>query len=412
MVAAAAILTHLCLGSVYAWSMFSVPICQATGWKQPQVTWAFSAAIATLGLTAAFGGPVMQRLGPRKCVGLAATLFGVGMAGAGFATWQHSLPLLYLLFGVVGGIGLGMGYAPPVAALLKWFPDKRGLATGMAVCGFGLGALVATKLAEPLLARWGVVSTFYILGIGYLTTIFVASRLMRLPAEGWRPAGWMPKVGAAADDAQLSLLQALAGQRFWLLWLVFFINICAGIMLIALAKPMGKDVAHLSDVEAGWLVAIMGLFNGLGRLGWSSMSDKLGRSATLFVMLLLQVGLFALLTLNPGALLFGVCVWVIISCYGGGFAITPAFIADMFGTRSAGTIYGCALTAWSAAALTSPPLGAYLRETTHGYGRALYVCTTMLALALILNGVLALLLRKARRDQAAVRSLEVSAQAS
>lgn len=392
-IATAAVATHLCLGSVYAWSVFVAPIQKVTGWTQPQLTWAFSFAIATLGLTAALGGPLLQRLGPRKSVGMAATLFGVGMAGAGFAVMQHSLVMLYLLFGVVGGMGLGMAYAPPVAALLKWFPDRKGLATGIGVCGFGLGALVATKVAEPMLgSSLGCVGTFYVLGVAYLVVMFVASRFLALPPEDWRPTvkgeGWRSGAVAALTAESATVGQALGSLRFWLLWLLFYINICAGILFLALAKPMGKDVAHLTEGQGMWLVAIMGLFNGGGRLAWSVASDRLGRTLTFGVMLSLQVALFVILAKGPTAFWFMGCIWLIVSCYGGGFAITPAFLADMFGSRNTGTIYGAILTAWGAAALSSPALGAHLKEVTHGYDGTLYVLAGALLLAWVVNVLL------------------------
>jgi OFA family oxalate/formate antiporter-like MFS transporter len=400
-IAAAAVLTHLCLGSVYAWSVFVVPIRDATGWDQTRITWAFSIAIASLGLTAAFASGLCKRIGPRASVAIAAVLFGMGMAGAGLACAFQSRMLLYVLFGIVGGMGLGMGYAPPVATLIRWFPDRRGLATGMAVCGFGAGALLASQAAEHLLPWLGLSATFYALGGVYLPLILLASAFMRLPAADYSPAGWTPKANAPEGE-EMPLGLALRSARFWLLWMVFFINISVGIMLVALAKPMASEVARLSATQALWVVPIMGLLNGAGRLGWSAASDRLGRPATFLTMLLLQTALFLTMGSTAAAIPFVLSLWVIISCYGGGFALTPALIADAFGSRSAGQIYGAALTAWSAAALCSPPLGAYLKQSTGGYQTVLFAAAGLLTLGLALACMLAQSLRRQGRDAAVV----------
>lgn len=393
-IAAAAVLTHLCLGSVYAWSVFLLPIQQAGGWDKTRVTWAFSTAIASLGLTAAFASGLCKRIGPRASVAISSLLFGIGMAGAGLACSQKSLSLLYIVFGVIGGMGLGMGYAPPVATLIRWFPDRRGLATGMAVCGFGAGALIASQAAEHLLPWLGVSGTFYAMAGVYLPLILLASTFMQLPPADYCPAGWTP-TGTSAEGDEISLASALGTGRFWLLWAVFFINISVGIMLVALAKPMATEVAGLTAAQALWVVPVMGMFNGAGRLAWSAASDRLGRSSTFLAMLLLQGALFVTMGSTAAAIPFVLSLWIIISCYGGGFALTPALIADAFGAKSAGPIYGAALTAWSAAALCSPPLGAYLKESTGSYQAVLLSAAGLLALGLLLAAMLTVSLRQA-----------------
>lgn len=382
-IAAASVLVHLCLGSVYAWSVFIRPLRDTTGWSEPQVTWAFSIAIAALGITAALGSGFMQRIGPRRSVMLSAILLGIGYVGAGVAARMGSPSLMYALFGVVGGMGLGMGYAPPVTTLLRWFPDRRGLATGLAVSGFGLGALVAAQLAERLLGHYGCSTVFTMLGVGYAGLILLGSLPLRLPPEGWSVAAVAASVSQRHESS--TSIQAPAGVRFWLLWGIFFLNICAGILLVALAKPMAEEVAGLRPAAAGWVVAIMGLFNGGGRLGWSIFSDRLGRLPTFAAMLALQIILFVLMVQPRAGWLFVIGLWFVISCYGGGFALTPAAVADLFGSHRSARLYGVALTAWSAAALLSPPLGSQLRALTGSYVGPLYAAAGMLGVGFVLT---------------------------
>ena len=379
-VACAAVLTHVCLGSVYAWSIF-IPALQAqTGWSKPQLTWAFSLAIACLGLTAALASPLMQRMGPKWAVGLSAAFFSAGVMGAGLAIQFRSLWLLYACYGVIGGIGLGLGYVPPVTALMRWFADRKGFATGLAVGGFGLGALLASFLGEWLLQRFSCAHTFLLLGLSYGLVLLATSRALRLPEEV--PAPGQPLA------AKTNILME---SRFWILWSIFFMNIATGILLIALARPMleeaGKGRAAITAVTA---VAIMGLFNGLGRLGWSSLSDRLGRTRTWMLMFLLQGLLFFLLRNGVTPWLLAGGLWFIASCYGGGFAICPALVADTFGPLRAPRIYGLTLTAWSAAALISPPLAAHMRETTGSYTAVLGFCSMS---SLVGCGFLVILLR-------------------
>ena len=378
-IAGAAVLTHVCLGSVYAWSIF-VPALQAqTGWSKPQLTWAFSLAIACLGLTAALTAPLMHRLGPRVTVGWSALFFGAGLSGTGLAIHIHSLGLLYACYGLIGGVGLGLGYVPPVTTLLRWFADRKGFATGLAVGGFGLGALLASFLGEWLLQRFSCAYTFLLLGPFYGVAILLASQALRLPAASHNA------VAPLAADAR----RILSEPRFWILWAVFFVNIATGILLIALARPMieeslSKGMSTFS-IPVVLAVAIMGFFNGLGRLGWASLSDRAGRFGTWMGMFLLQGILFFLLRNSSSTAVLVAGLWLIASCYGGGFALCPALVADIFGTARAPQIYGMALTAWSAAALVSPPLAARLHEITGSYADVLGGCllASVLGLALI-----------------------------
>jgi MFS transporter, OFA family, oxalate/formate antiporter len=414
-VAAAAVLVHLCIGSVYAYSVFQEPLHALHGWSKQQVTLAFSLAIVFLGLTAATGGATMRRLGPRRCALLAAAGWGGGLALAGLGVWLGWLWLFWLGYGVIGGIGLGLGYAPPVTALILWFPDRRGLATGMAVCGFGFAAMIAAPAANALMnhlgaPRTGVPLTFVVLGLGYGVAILFASLGLRMPASAAAVAAGKPGFGnpgavnpgarpiaGSMDATQLTAHQAVRTARFWLLWTMFFLNICAGITLISLASPMGQDVYHLTPAQAAVLVGLIGIANGAGRLGWSTASDFLGRPATYILMFALQLTLFAVLPAVASAGAFEACLVVILTCYGAGFAVGPAFLADMFGTRHAGAIYGLLLTAWSAAGLAGPQLGALLRQTTGSYTGVLRAITVGLGVALILAVVLSVILKRNRQ---------------
>ncbi len=394
-IAVAAVVTHMCLGSVYAWSVFVKPIQEATGWTKPQITWAFSVAIATLGLTAAFAGPLMQRLGPRKSVGLSATLWGLGLVGCGLAIHRGSLPLLYGMFGIVGGLGLGMGYVPPVTTLMRWFADRRGLATGLAVGGFGIGALITSFLGPLLLDHMSCSATFMMLGLIYWPILFLASRVLRLPDAG---------TASHATGVSLSAGQTLRLFRFWLLWGAFFVNICTGILLIALARPMLEEMMGFSMQQAVFTVAMMGLLNGLGRLIWSAASDRVGRTNTWLIMLLLQLAMFATLSFTGSGLLFATAICLIASCYGGGFAICPAMVGDIFGPASAARVYGLSLTAWSAAALLSPPITASVKELTGSYRPVLIACTVASVVGMLLIAGL----RTLTRDKMPLRAMAIA----
>jgi OFA family oxalate/formate antiporter-like MFS transporter len=303
----------------------------------------------------------MARLGPRRTVALSAAAFATGLLGASAAVHLHSLGLLYASYGVLGGVGLGLGYVPPVTTLMHWFADRKGFATGLAVGGFGLGALFASFLGEWLLQRLSCAQTFLVMGALYGPIILLASRTLRLP-EGLAPRREAQGTGVLPD------------VRFWVLWGIFFLNIATGILLIALARPMLEETGR-TFLPAVAAVAIMGLFNGLGRLGWSSLSDQLGRTRTWMVMFLLQGLLFLLLRDGASPALLAVGLWLLASCYGGGFAICPALVAETFGPERAPRIYGLALTAWSAAALVSPPLAARLREALGSYSPMLWGCS-------------------------------------
>jgi MFS family permease len=360
----AAVAIHLCVGSVYAWSVFNKPVeALHAHWPRGAAAYTFSIAIALLGLSAAFGGTWLERHGPRKAATVAALLFGGGLMLGGLGVQQGWLWLLYLGYGVIGGAGLGLAYVAPVSALIKWFPDRRGLATGMAVLGFGGGALIAAPLKERLIAMYGVGAALLILGVVYGVIMLLAARVLRRPEPGWTPRGWQaPAVAAVAD---LTMPMAVRTRQFWLLWGMLFINITAGISILAQASPMMQDMFARTPEQAAVMLSVIAGFNAFGRIFWSTLSDWLGRRSVFLLFFAAQAGLFAAIpALGAGGHwgLFQVAVVVIFTMYGGGFATIPAFLADMFGARNVGAVHGVILTAWSAAGVAGPILITRIRE--------------------------------------------------
>lgn len=360
----AAVAIHLCVGSVYAWSVFNKPVeALHPHWPRGAAAYTFSIAIALLGLSAAFGGTWLERHGPRKAATVAALLFGGGLMLGGLGVAQGWLWLLYLGYGVVGGAGLGLAYVAPVSALIKWFPDRRGLATGMAVLGFGGGALIAAPLKERLITLYGVGEALLMLGVGYGVIMLLAARVLRRPEPGWAPAGWQaPGVAVAAD---LTMPMAVRTRQFWLLWGMLFINITAGISILAQASPMMQDMFARTPEQAAAMLSVIAGFNAFGRIFWSTLSDWLGRRSVFLLFFVVQAGLFAAIPmLGAGGHwgLFQIAVVVIFTMYGGGFATIPAFLADMFGARNVGAVHGVILTAWSAAGVAGPILITRIRE--------------------------------------------------
>ena len=360
----AAVAIHLCVGSVYAWSVFNKPIeALHPAWPRGAAAYTFSVAIVLLGLSAAFGGTWLERHGPRRAATVAALLFGGGLMLGSVGVAQGWLWLLYLGYGVVGGAGLGLAYVSPVSALIKWFPDRRGLATGMAVLGFGGGALIAAPLKERLIGAYGVRDTLLILGGAYLVIMLGAAQLLRRPAPGWTPDGWTAPVGVGASD--LTMPMAVRTRQFWLLWGMLFINVTAGIAILAQASPLMQDMFRRTPEQAAAMLSVIAGFNAFGRIFWATLSDWIGRRAVFMLFFAVQAVLFAAIP-GMGAAgqwgLFQVAVVVIFTMYGGGFATIPAFLADMFGARNVGAVHGVILTAWSAAGVAGPILITRVRE--------------------------------------------------
>ena len=387
LIALSAIGIHICIGSVYAWSVLTKPIMQAMGFTLKETTWTFSIAILFLGLSAGFLGDYVEKYGPRKS-GLTSTcFFGLGMFGTALALHLNSLPLLYLFYGVIGGIGLGTGYITPVSTLVKWFPNNLGFATGLAIMGFGFASLIAGPLMQILVAKYGLVQNFIILGCVYMVIMAASALYLEPPkASNGGPSGI--NVKSILPDTQFTAKEARKTWQFYALWWIFFTNITCGIGLLAVASPMAQEVVKMTPMAAASMVGIIGLINGLGRIFWSTISDYLGRSTVYVVFFLIQIFAFYALAETSSAFIFQLIVFVIISCYGGGFSCMPAFLSDLFGTKELSAIHGKILTAWGMAGIAGPLLLSWIRETTNSYSITLYFFSACFVVSLIIAGIL------------------------
>jgi len=348
-----AVCVHICIGSVYAWSTFNRPfqalLPNAPGWFSPPYT-TYSTALVLLGLSAAFGGPWVERRGPRAAAMAAAILFGCGLVIGGSGQALHQSVLVFLGMGVIGGMGCGLGYIAPVSTLVKWFPDRRGMATGMAIMGFGGGAALASKLNVSLMDWLGVPRAVMTLGVIYFVVMMVGARMLRPPPKAWKPA-------EKAIQASITRNAALRTPQFYLLWSILFINVTAGIGILAQASPIVQDIFGQTASEAAYFVLLLSLFNLAGRFIWASSSDYIGRRNTYTLFFAVQFVLFLIVPGIAGRgdwVLFESCLFVVVTMYGGGFATIPAFLADLFGADNVGAIHGALLTAWSAAAIAGP----------------------------------------------------------
>jgi MFS family permease len=362
LIPAGAVAVHICIGSVYAWSTFNRPI-QALfpndpSWFRPPYT-TFTTALVLLGLSAAFGGPWVERRGPRTSAMAAAFFFGVGLVIGGIGLAIRQSVLVFLGMGVIGGIGCGLGYIAPVSTLVKWFPDRRGMATGMAIMGFGGGAFVASYLIAKFIELMGVANTVIALGVAYFLIMMAGAFILRRPPEGWAPAGWTRPVKTRNLMAETSVTRnrALRTPQFYLLWGILFINVTAGIGILAQASPMMQDMFLKTAIEAAFVVSLISLFNAGGRFFWASASDHIGRRNTYLTFFVVQIALFLLIpgwAASGDWVIFETALFVIFTMYGGGFATIPAYLADIFGVDNVGAIHGSVLTAWSAAAVVGP----------------------------------------------------------
>lgn len=379
----AALAIHLCIGQVYAFSVFNLPLSRALGvthstpadWQLTELGWIFTLAIVFLGLSAAVGGPWLERAGPRKSGVASACCWGLGFFVAAAGVALHNIWLLYLGYGVIGGCGLGLGYITPVSPLIKWFPDRRGMATGLAIMGFGGGALLASPVSELLMTAFasdhsvGVAETFCALGAVYLIVMLCGAFAFRLPPPGWTPSGGTPArcSGALVTPDNVPPEQAIRTRSFYLLWLVLFLNVTAGIGVLGQASAMSQEMFPdtIDETEAAYFVGLLSLFNLVGRFAWSSASDRIGRKPTYAIFFGLGTVLYALVPFSGdvgSAWLFVACFAVIMSMYGGGFAAIPAYLADIFGTQFVAAIHGRLLTAWSTAGIVGPALVNYIRQ--------------------------------------------------
>jgi MFS family permease len=444
----AALAIHLCIGMAYGFSVFWLPLSRALGikesikcgpdvgffqelfvsncdWKISTLGWMFTLFFVFLGLAAALWGGWLERVGPRKAGVVAAVCWCGGLVISAIGIQMHQFWIMIVGSGVIGGIGLGLGYISPVSTLIKWFPDRRGMATGMAIMGFGGGALIGAPLAAYLMKYFatptdvGVVPTFLVLAAGYFVFMMGGAFGYRIPATGWAPAGWTPPP-ALANNAMITrrhvnVKRVWGIPQFWLVWMVLTMNVSAGIGVIGMASPMLQEVfggnligvakkfgeldktelTAIAGVAAGF-AALLSLFNIVGRFFWASLSDKLGRKLTYTIFFVLGGICFASLPGSAAAgsmLLFVAAACVILSMYGGGFATVPAYLADLFGTQMVGAIHGRLLTAWATAGILGPVIVNYMREYQLGlglpraqvYNQTMYILVGLLVIGLICN---------------------------
>jgi MFS transporter, OFA family, oxalate/formate antiporter len=383
-IAFAGVLLQMALGAVYAWSVFRVPLAKQFGWTISEVTLTFTIAIMVLGFASFFGGLWLKRVGPRVVAMTGGVLYGVGVFLASFS--NHGLWWLYLTYGVIGGIGLGFGYIVPVAVLLKWFPDKRGLMTGIAVGGFGAGALVTAPFATRLIQSVGVLQTFAYLGVAFLIVSVASGFFMQNPPEGWKPEGWTPtqKELGHTTARDFTLGEALKTWQWWALWLLLFLNTSAGISVISQEAPMFQEFAKVTAIVAAGMVGVVSIGNALGRVFWAWVSDTLSRKMTFAVMFVLQILLFWVLPSLHSVTSVTIVGFIILMCYGGGFGTMPAFAADYFGPTNVGSIYGLMLTAWGFASAFGPLLIAHMRQSSGTYVGGLHVISVVMTASALL----------------------------
>ncbi|RTL75672.1 MAG: MFS transporter [Bradyrhizobiaceae bacterium] len=415
MIPPAALCVHLCIGQAYAFSVFNLPMTKLLGvtqsapgdWKLTELGWIFSIAMLFLGISSAVFGRWVEEGGPRKAMFTAALCWASGFLISALGVHLHTLWLIYLGYGVIGGCALGIGYISPVSTLMKWFPDRPGMATGMAIMGFGGGAMIASPLSVWLMSKFhtttdvGVFNTFVVLGCVYLFFMMMGALIVRVPAEGWKPEGYVPSAVASkklVTTNHVFVYDAIKTPQFWFVWVVLFLNTTAGIGVLGQASAMSQEMfpGHITPIAAAGLVGLMSLFNMGGRFSWASLSDYIGRRNTYFVFMCLGFVLYITVPFAGGSgnvVLFVCCFLVIVSMYGGGFSTVPAYLRDLFGTRYVGAIHGILLTAWSAAGVAGPVIVNYLREynITHGvpkaqaYNNTMYIMAGLLVIGFIAN---------------------------
>ena len=398
LIAVAGVVMQVALGAVYAWSSFREPLTDNYGTSVSAVNLTFSIAILSLGCSAFFGGLWMGRSGPRIVAITSGILYGAGIFLASFAT--DSLTVLYLTYGLLAGVGIGLGYIVPVATLIKWFPDKRGFITGVAVAGFGAGALVTGPVAKILIDSLGLFPTFAVLGVIYLVLVIGAALFMRNPPEGYRPPGYEPDTSASSERSGVDyeLGGALRTWQWYALWALLFLNVTAGIAIIAEAAPMAASITNVSPLVAAGLVSIISVANGAGRFLWAWLSDAIGRKWVFLTMYLLQALCFFLIpTIGTTYFTLAVLAFIIVSCYGGGFGTMPAFNADYFGSLNVGKIYGLMITAWGFGGVLGPLLISRVVDATGGYQNAFYI----LAGLMLVSSILPFIVRPPKRAEGA-----------
>ncbi len=465
----AALCIHLCIGMAYGFSVFWLPLSRALGlsapkacpdmtlvqelftttcdWKVASMGWMYTLFFVLLGIAAAVWGGWLERVGPRKAGFVAALCWCGGLILGALGIYTHQLWLLWLGSGVIGGIGLGLGYISPVSTLVKWFPDRRGMATGMAIMGFGGGAMIGAPLANLLMNYFktptsvGVWETFVAMGVIYFVFMVIGAFRYRIPPAGWRPEGWTPpaKANAMISQNNVHLNDAHKTPQFWLIWWVLTLNVSAGIGVIGMASPMLQEIfagkliglpdvgfnqldatqkATIAGIAAGF-AGLLSLFNIGGRFFWASLSDKIGRKNTYYTFFILGIALYALaptFAAMGSKLLFVLGFGIILSMYGGGFATVPAYLADMFGTQFVGAIHGRLLTAWSTAGIIGPVVVNYIREFQLAagvprdqlYNTTMYILCAMLVAGLICNYLIKPVDKKWHMSEAEVAKLQAA----
>jgi len=412
----AALAIHLCIGQAYAFSVFKTPLTQLIGikapapedWKMSSLAWIFSIALGMLGLSAAMFGKWLEKVGPRRAMAAATACFSGGFFIAALGVKLHVLALVYLGYGFLGGIGLGLGYISPVSTLIKWFPDRPGMATGMAIMGFGGGAMIGAPLSTLLMRLFqsptsmGVIETFLSMGAIYGAFMIFGVVTVRIPSPGWKPEGYVPSAQTKklVTSANVDVENAWKTPQFWQLWIVLCVNVTAGIGILEHAAPMIRDMFpnKITTDSATGFVGLLSLFNLVGRFFWSSLSDLLGRKGTYLIYLLLGCVLYASLPTvgrSGSVVLFVASTCLILSMYGGGFATIPAYLRDLFGTMHVSAIHGRLLTAWSTAAVLGPVLVNYIRDfelkrgvpKAEAYSVTLYIMAGLLFVGLVSNAL-------------------------
>ncbi|MFJ8237550.1 OFA family MFS transporter [Ureibacillus sp. NPDC094379] len=384
LIALSAIAIHLSIGGAYAYSVYKNPIMQEMGWSATNVTVAFTIMMGLAGFAAALFGSLVEKMGPRKSAMIAAVLFGAGQAGAGLAILSDSVVLYWLTYGLLSGLGMGIGYIAPVSTLVKWFPDRRGLATGMAVLGFGSGALLTAPVAANLMEAVGISNTYFILGISYFILMILGALYIAPPVGNASGDKYATSPGAK-PLAQLSAREAVRTKHFWMLWSMHLVNVTAGIMMISVASPMAQEIVGLSVAGAAAMVGLMGLFNGGGRLLWAAASDYIGRHNVFVIFFIIQLITFVTLPFTTNLIIFQLLIFLVVSCYGGGFSNLPAFASDLFGTKQLGVIHGYLLTTWSLGGVFGPIIVTTIRNATNSYIPVFYLFSFLIGLSLCIS---------------------------
>lgn len=382
----AGVIMQLALGSVYAWSIYTKSLITANHWTVTQATLPFTISIAFIGIGAIIGGMWQDRVGPRMVALVGGIVYSLGVILASFSI--HNLTMLVISYGVAGGTGIGLAYITPVAMLVKWFPDRRGLVTGLAVAGFGGGAVAVSLLGPSLIKSGGVNGALLSFGIAYLILTVLAALFFQNPPAGWSPAGWTaaPRMASQRATRDFTQGEALGRPQWYALWAMLTLNVTAGIMLISQAAPLATSKGQTVAAAAGF-VALVSVFNATGRFFWSWLSDLIGRRQVFMTMFGIQAVIFAILTFAGTSLGFGAfaaLMLIVALCYGGGFGTMPAFTADYFGAKFAGAIYGTMLTAWSVGGILGPILIAQVKDRTGGYTVAFGVIAVVMLASLLL----------------------------